>query len=47
MQRDMGMIDKTLEELVEKIDIEVTYPCTRIFNMILKTRSSGKIDDHA
>jgi len=40
MQGNMGMVDKTLEKFVEKIDIKITNPRTRIVHMILKPRSS-------
>lgn len=46
MQCDLGMVDETLEKLVKKIDIKITYPRTRILNVIFKTRASGKINNY-
>jgi len=46
MQCDLGMIDKTLEKLMDKIDIKITDSCTRVFSMILQSGPSRKIYNH-
>src|SRR5918992_598385 len=46
VQGHEGMIDEALEELIEQIDIKITYPRTRELYLELKPRPARTIEHH-
>jgi hypothetical protein len=46
VQRYLGMIDKTTEELAEQIDFKIAYTISMIVNICKKSGATGKIDNN-
>ena len=47
MQSNLGVIDKTLKELVEQVNIKITNGLAREVDVVFQTRTPGEVDHNS